>query len=176
MAESPKADARAVADGAAAEARDFADQFLDGTINDAQLVLDIRRLAKGSLLAGAAAAKGGLDKLTPADLGSLGALSRDLYASLDDALRRFHSGEITGPQLAAWAAQLTKGAAAAFEEATRRAAIRAGAHRERRILSSVNPCPGCIEEADKGWSEPGSLLPIGACDCGFNCECVYELI
>ncbi len=50
----------------------------------------------------------------------------------------------------------------------------AGFDEERRVLGQAEHCPGCVEEAAKGWSPLGSLLEIGDAECIVNCKCHFE--
>ena len=53
--------------------------------------------------------------------------------------------------------------------------IRSGFKRARRILASDEPCPGCVEEASKGWVPIDFIAPIGSiAPCFSNCRCRIE--
>ncbi len=64
------------------------------------------------------------------------------------------------------------------QEIARRAAIRSGQFvSERRIHVGADiPCQMCIDEQSKGWSNLGSLIPIGDCTCMQQCHCHIELL
>lgn len=44
---------------------------------------------------------------------------------------------------------------------------------ERRELGTADHCPGCLQQAGKGWQPIGTLEPIGSQDCVTNCHCVF---
>lgn len=65
----------------------------------------------------------------------------------------------------------------AAQEIERRGIVRrsGGAVLERREhVGPDRPCPGCVNEANKAWQPPGTLLPIGFCECLENCHCHFE--
>jgi hypothetical protein len=166
----------AVGESASARAREAGDAFAAGEINDAEMRLKVRAEVKAALTAATAAAAGGWRQTTSADWSEAGRRASAIYAELDDLLRKFHNGEATGAQLAAWAAALPKLARGAYEAIRGKRAEGAGMDEARRVLAggAVKHCEECIDEADKDWQPIDDLLPIGDCTCLMNCLCEVE--
>lgn len=63
---------------------------------------------------------------------------------------------------------------ATLEESNRRLQAENGAQWERRLLDDAENCQDCIEYAELGWQEIGTLPEIGDSSCASNCRCVFE--
>jgi len=66
----------------------------------------------------------------------------------------------------------SKAGRSTYERVRRNVAGRYNFDEERRYLGAADHCDCCIIEADRGWQPIGSLIPIGACTCGPNCQCI----
>jgi hypothetical protein len=53
------------------------------------------------------------------------------------------------------------------------AKVREGAREYARVLGVSDHCAGCLSEAFRGWQRIGTLLPIGATECGALCHCHF---
>jgi hypothetical protein len=51
------------------------------------------------------------------------------------------------------------------------AKVREGFREYRRQLGVSDHCGTCLSEAGRGWQRIGTLLPIGASECGARCAC-----
>lgn len=60
-----------------------------------------------------------------------------------------------------------------FHEQRRLNHIGKVAVQERRVLGNAEHCPGCIEQAARGWQPQGTLPEIGSQQCRQNCHCKF---
>jgi hypothetical protein len=49
-----------------------------------------------------------------------------------------------------------------------------GMTEERSLRHAGDSCPGCVDEAARGWVALGDLVPVGARDCLGRCRCAVS--
>lgn len=124
----------------------------------------------------AALANGGWTEMSQADWGAVGRIIRDQYKFIDNFSTEIFVGEqpLNGNFLrrADLYAQSGRGT---FEEMIRRYQETDNLmEEERRFLGPADHCPGCLEQASRGWQEIGTLDAIGEEECATNCHCHFE--
>jgi hypothetical protein len=137
--------------------------------------LQMAREVKSVHLASAALAKGGWAQMAPADLGRVGQRLREQYAFLDRFAAEVESGaqrrDGTLVRRADLYIQAGRGTFHATEQ--REMGLR-GMTEERSLRHAGDSCPGCVDEAARGWVALGDLVPVGARDCLGRCRCAVS--
>lgn len=165
----------AALDSASKEARGYAEQLADGTINASEFTLRLRALTKNAIVASAAIGSGGRDQLTPADLGRVGSRVREAYSYIANLAREIESGLPLDGKFHARVAMHPLAGTGAYEAILRAGDIEAGFTEEKRRLGpNENHCGECVDEARKGWQPAGTLKEIGSCQCLTRCGCSFE--
>jgi hypothetical protein len=153
--------------GVGQEMRELARQLRDGEISRVEWVIAMKARIKALHLMHAAVAAGGLDKLTPADLGRVGAAVRRQY----EFLRRWDAQNLPVDGRFIARAELYAGAAyGTFSDLERIKHKAAGYTEAKRVLGIAEHCPDCLEWANK-WLPIDVIPPIGASVCRTNCRC-----
>lgn len=154
----------------------LAQQLIDGQITVAQWESSMREFIRTIHREAAGIAMGGMQNVTQSQWGYVGSLVKKQYAYLDN----FAQDIISNPN--AWLngrllvrMNLYERAAwGTFEQMIRRQMSAMGFDEERRVLGMADHCPGCLEQASRGWQPIGTLDGIGEEECVTNCHCVFE--
>lgn len=135
----------------------------------------MRAEIKSVHLMSAALAKGGFGQMTQGDYGRVGQILRGQYTYLAKFAQQiaFNGLPIDGRALRR--VDMYFGAGRKTYHATQTAVMTDVGHdEERSVLHPADHCDDCIEEAAKGWSPIGSLIPIGDRQCLSHCKCTME--
>jgi len=154
----------------------LAQQLIEGKITIAEWEATMREMIRNIFREAAASAAGGMQNVTPSQWGYEGYLVKQQY----EYLHKFAQDIAANPQ--AWLngrllarmelyAQAGRGGQ---EQMVRRDMEKSGYDEERRVLGAADHCPGCLEQAGRGWQPIGTLDPIGAEECSTNCHCEFE--
>jgi hypothetical protein len=153
--------------GVGQEMRELAKQLQAGEISRVEWLIAMKARVKALHLAHAAVAAGGLDKLTPSDLGRLGAAVRRQY----EFLRRWEAEGLPVDGRFIARAELYAGAAyGTFSDMERIKHKAAGYTEAKRVLGIAEHCPDCLEWAGK-WLPIDAVPPIGSSVCRTRCKC-----
>lgn len=145
-----------------------------GRINLAEWHIATSAEMKTMHLASAAIARGGLAQMNQADLGWTGRELRRQYEYLDRFAREIEAGYPLDGRFLQRVSLYGEAARGTEREMRRRMAERAGATRERWVLSSAEHCKGkgsCVEQARRGEVPLGRLPRIGSRLCVTRCRC-----
>lgn len=164
-----------VIDAETVKIRDLSQSLVDGKINLVEWQIGMEGILKPLHVAMALSANGGIKNSSPADIGYIGSLLKEQYKFLRDFTKQIKNGQqkLDGT-LVARSALYTQAARSTHEKVRQRAAKNGGVQEERSILGVADHCTLCVQEAKKGWSPIGSLLPIGQRTCGPNCRCTFQ--
>lgn len=161
-------------------ARELALGLRSGSISLTTWELEMRALVKDVHLYGAAAERGGWDRLTPGDLGRVGQLVRTQYGYLDRFAADIEAGrQALGGGLVARAvmyAEAGRGTHEAFvqSDARREAMQRGGRLEARNILGDARHCDECPALSRRAWV-PDAEMPLpGHRTCLTRCACMVE--
>lgn len=155
--------------------RDLSQQLVNGQINLAEWQQGMLGILKPLHVALALAANGGLKNTSPGDLGYIGSLVKEQYKYLQGFVKDIKQGnqKLDGT-LVSRSALYVQAARGTHEAVLQRLAQIGGAKEEKSTLASGDSCQDCLTEAGKGWSQIGSLIPIGQRECGPNCKCSMQ--
>lgn len=126
---------------------------------------------KTSHLLASIAANGGIERMTFADYGKVGAQIKKQYKYLRNFGKQIESGDQKLDGRAVVRSGLyAQSARGEYEQ------IRRHHHggEERRVLHARESCNDCISYAARGWQPVGSLPAIGESECGVHCRCTFE--
>jgi hypothetical protein len=176
----PRADVRAVLLEVnrknALEAKALAQQLRDRSISIADWQRAMAVLIRNSHLAAAAAARGGWDQLTPADLGRVGQIVRVEFEFLEKRAQAIVAGtQRMDGSILDIAGQYPRGGYETYFVFNRIEKKKRGFTQAQNIQTSRESCEGCQTETDKGRVDIEGLIPPGRrAPCHHHCEC-YEL-
>jgi HK97 family phage portal protein len=158
-------------DGIRGDMRALGAGLESGSVSIPEFQLGMQKLVKQAHLSALAAARGGWDRLTPADYAKVGPTLRDEYKHLNRAVSAVASGDRSVKSLLGnldmWAAD----AGDTFDNATHAMRAEVGHKWERWVLGAAEHCEGCIEQAGRGVVRYGSLPAKGSQPCGSRCHC-----
>jgi hypothetical protein len=121
-----------------------------------------------------ALSKGGFAQLSPADLGRIGQRVKEQYKYLDRFAQQIAQGAQVTDGTIIGRSRLYAQSGRQTLHLMDRANNEARGLTEERCLAESKPCPGCANEASRGWVPIGSLVPIGSRQCNMNCRCEVE--
>jgi hypothetical protein len=147
-------------------------QLQAGEINLAKWQMQTMHQTKLLHMANGLAGLGGSQQASQADLGYMGSLIKKQYAYLQGFAEDIASGRqlLTGSFLAR-VKLYSEAARGSFESVKVRAARLGGVTLAKRELGISDSCPGCLEQAAKGWQPIMEVAPIGSQQCLSNCHC-----
>jgi len=156
-------------------------RMVDGSLSLPEWQLAMEKEIKLVTRQAAVIARGGLNQMSPADWGRVGAETKRQY----QFLRKFANEVASGKQPLNGRAVVRAGlygesGRGAYQETKRSAAKRKGFTEERRVLGFAEHCEssggldGCVELAAKGWQPIGKLPRIGESPCRTHCHCNFE--
>lgn len=136
---------------------------------------EMRTALKNAHIYSAAAARGGFAQMGNAEYGQVGQRLRQQYRYLDRFAREIEEGLPLDGRFMSRTELYAQSGRATFHEHDAEVQADAGMEFERSIISSgADNCQGCVDEAERGWVEIGSLRPIGTRDCLSRCLCTME--
>lgn len=150
-------------------------RLIDREITIATWQAQMMRLSKDTLLAAAVVARGGRERMRPADWGYVGRVLRDQYAYLQRFALQLAAGSAPADGRAENRARLYgQQARVIYEQMQAREAQARGWDQEQNVLHPAEHCDECLALADLGWVRAGTLPPIGTRTCLSNCRCSIE--
>lgn len=169
-------------ESAQAEMRTLSQSLQAGRISLADWQAGMQRQIKSVHLYSAAAAKGGWDRMTPADFGRVGRHLAQGPAGGEGQyqyLRRFAADIASGKQpldgrFLARVDLYAQSGRATYHETERREMQVRGFTEERNVLGVADHCPGCLRETGRGWVGIGEIVRIGGRDCRTRCRCALS--
>lgn len=161
-----------------AELQADAEALQSGSINAPEFFIRASAKVKRLTIASGTVGAGGKARLTPSTYGRLGARVKAQLAYLDGFARDVEAERID-PKSDAFTARVNlyaESAIGTYEAMARRRAMDDGEFsEERRVMDPASDhCQQCIDEAAKGWQEPGVLKDIGYCTCIVRCRCTFQ--
>ena len=164
-----------IIDAESTKMRALAQRLVNGEIALSDWQMQSAALLKSLHVALGLAANGGLAQTSAADLGYLASQIKKQYSYLNKMAQEIRRGDqALDGTLVARAELYTQAGRTIYENVVDRAARNAGCTEERSILGPADHCADCVGEAAKGWSDIGSLIPIGERQCLSNCHCRME--
>jgi hypothetical protein len=158
-----------------AKMRTIGEQFQSGAINFAEWQLQSAALLKTLHSSMGAAANGGINNMSNADLGFLGTRIKKQYEYLRKLTNDIRSGkQPLDAKFLNRCASYPEAARNTYERMRERAAKKSDLTEQKSVLSGGESCKGansCIGEAAKGWVRIGGLVPIGQRKCLTRCKC-----
>ncbi len=153
-------------------AREASEALRAGRISLADWQVRMAREVKTVHVYSTAAARGGWLQMTQADYGRVGQRIRAQY----EYLRRFAQEIASGKQrldgtLVARATLYTQAGRSSYHATEQREMVNRLNTEERSVLHPADRCPGCVEEARRGWVMIGSMVPVGQRECRTRCRC-----
>lgn len=154
----------------------LADDLKSGAITIAEWEAAMRDMLREQYIAAMELAKGGREFVTQSDWGYMGSALKKQYEYLGNFANDIASNpdKWLNGRLNARMGLYQESGYAALQDFTRRERIEQGFDEEARILGEAEHCPGCLEQAGKGWQPIGTLDPIGAEECLTRCKCVFD--
>jgi hypothetical protein len=165
-----------VIDGANGSVQQVAKQLQAGQITLAQWQTRTAQELKLLHVANGLAALGGTKQASQSDLGYMGSLIKKQYQYLNEFGKDIASGvqKLDGSFLARVKLYAEAGRGS-YESVRVREARLSGVTSGRRRLGIADSCPGCLEQAAKGWQPLTEIAPIGSQQCLTNCHCHIEI-
>lgn len=136
--------------------------------------LAMRKEVKAVQLYSAASAKGGLAQLSQADLGRIGAATREQYRRLSAFAQQIEDGLPLDGRFTQRARMYGAAGRGTYHKTERDEKERRGFTQEKNRRYSGDSCPGCVAAEAAGWVAIGELTPVGSRDCLTNCRCFIE--
>jgi hypothetical protein len=158
----------------------LATELQAGRITLAAWEIEMRALIKDVHLYGAAAVRGGWDRLTPGDLGRVGQLVRTQYGYLENFAAELERGvqPMNGRfrVRAGMYAQAGRGTHEAFaqSDARRAANEQGGALQALNLLGDATHCSECLDLSAAGWMPDADMPLPGHRTCLTRCQCRLE--
>lgn len=153
----------------------LADDYRSGRIALAEWRVQMQVLVKHIQLGAVTLAKGGRQRMAPADYGRVGQMVAEQYRHLDAWTQDLASGQAPTDGRMTQRARLYATAGRPAYVAVRAAEVRDnGFDQERSILHPADHCDQCEAEAARGFVPMGELVPIGGRECGVNDRCSWE--
>jgi hypothetical protein len=120
-------------------------------------------------------AKGGWGRMSQADWGAIGQISKFQYGKLANFARQIVNGEqpLNGRGLVRTGMYAEAGRGT-YQQMLRREADNNGYTEERRVRSAVDSCDDCVNYEAEGWQPIGTLPSIGDSQCLTHCQCEFE--
>ena len=169
----------AAADASGDAATEFARMLEGGQLNLGDWQTVMREEIKKEYVRQYLLGRGGLDKMTQQDWGSVGGMLRETYTYLDRFARDIASGRLSVGQISRRSRMYTNSAREAYERARRR--VNALAEEMRWVINSlVENCEDCLAFQAMGWrmiaDRPysGAIPGSGQTRCLTNCACHIE--
>jgi hypothetical protein len=157
------------------ESNTLADQLKAGTLDLADWHAAMRKIVKRTHAIGHMAAVGGKARMTPSELGQLGARVKAQYQYLNNFRVEIASGTASLESVAARARLYIQAGSQTFEAKSTDVAEQVGYTEMRRQLNATRSCDSCISYAAAGWVPIGTLPNPGAdCECQSGCKCTVE--
>lgn len=154
---------------------ELARQLRDGEITAAGFQVQMQVAIKDVHVAGALAAYGGRDAMTPARWGWVGARVRAEYGYARGLVSDIIDGkQPLNRQLDARVRQYASGGRVTYEAARGRQRKEQGETEERNVLHAAESCASCKAQSARGWVEIGALVPVGRRTCRGQCRCSIE--
>lgn len=136
--------------------------------------LAMRRSVKNVQIYSATLAKGGRAQLTSADLGRIGAATREQYEFLSRLAQAVEDGLPLDGRFMNRIRLYAQSGRGVYHRTERREMERRGFDEERSVLHPADHCDLCVSEASSGWRPIGQMIPIGQRTCKSNDRCTVE--
>lgn len=147
----------------------------EGRLSLAAWQVAMRDEIKAVHLYAAAAARGGWDRLTPADYGHVGREVRRQYDFLNDFAQDIARGLSVDGRAASRAAMYAEAARTTYHRVDRmEQRDHNGMTEELSVLHAAEHCYECVDEADRGWVPIGTCIDVGSRVCGPRCKCTMS--
>lgn len=153
----------------------LAERLREGKLTPEQWENEMRKEIKALHIIAAALAKEGIENLTAADYGYIGAKLKQEYKYLRNFRLQIERGSVKLESNAFLrrAASYTVNSRESFYKVLR--TDTQSYTQERRVLDpKAIHCQTCIDEARKGWQPIGTLRKIGDSECKINCQCRFH--
>jgi hypothetical protein len=156
-------------------ARSLADAYRRGELTLDQWEIEMRATVKNAHILSTALARGGIDRLTPADYGRIGAVVKREYGYLGTLADQLDIGiQPTDGRFMVRVQMFVRSGRRTFEATRTVEAQTRGFTEERSVLHPADHCIECVDQASIGWGPIGTLLPIGDRECLSNCQCTMD--
>jgi len=154
--------------------------FVEGRCTRNEWVSRTQTLVKREYLQSVAVARGGWDRMTPADYGRIGQRLRLEYARLQGTAQDIVDGKCSlaqAEQRMHMALGRVRALAMDVERANQPPAPEGMTRLERRLLGQAEHCDDCVNFYQMGW-QPAGTLPSPGDDslCNGNCKCTLDSI
>lgn len=160
-----------------ASARTASEDLIAGEITIDQWAIRMSTMVRSLMISQGVLAYGGAANLTPERLAIIEELINNQQTQyLDKFVESIRRGDIEiGPAIISRSELYALPGWPAYAKLERQREIADGIGFERRILGdSVESCPDCIDYADQGWVEAGTLPDIGQeSQCSYGCRCEF---
>ena len=147
-----------------------------GQINVKEWQIAMRRRIKDTHITAAVSQRGGWEQMTQSDWGRVGQRIQIQNRFLDNFANDIATGKQPMDGRFLVRSQMYDEAAISTYDRFERNAMRiAGYDEERSTLEpGVKHCPGCLDEAARGWVPIGELVPIGERTCLTRDRCTMH--
>lgn len=168
----------------AAPVAEWAAELADGSLTVAEWESRMRAEIKKEAIRQYIVGRGGLDKMTAKDWGSIGGVVGDQYKYLNRFAREIADGKLTEGQIRRRMEMYINSTREAYERAARRAAADANYDEVRWRLGVAEHCEDCVAFASLGWrpvkpwpfknGQREALPASGDTRCLTNCRCSLD--
>lgn len=163
-------------DATAKEMGEAAQRLTRGQWSPRRFQLEMADLSANAHMQARLMATGGSDQATTAIRGAAQARWQTDMRYLGDFGQQIARGQGgTEAQVAARARMYARATIAdTYEDGLLGATRAAGYQEERWVLGNAEHCPGCVDQAGRGWVVMGDLPGIGTQECRMGCHCTKE--
>ncbi|OJW05785.1 MAG: hypothetical protein BGO39_04995 [Chloroflexi bacterium 54-19] len=146
-----------------------------GEISLAQWQSQMMQQMKVLHVANGLAGLGGSKLASQADYGYIGQLVKQQYQYLNQFAKDIATGvQLLDKSFPSRVKLYAEAARGTYHSVQTRAERLAGRTQAKRVLGPADHCPGCVEQAGKGWQPIEEVAPIGSQQCLTNCHCSIE--
>ena len=170
-----KALAQELLDVSGAKGQTLADQYNSGKLRAKEFGDLLKEELKKESIRQYVLSRGGLERMTKKDWGSIGGSLSDQYKYLSGFVDDI--GNLSELEVSARTQMYINSTRESFEKGKATAASESKLTKEHWVLSAGENCSDCIELASKGWVDIGELGQYpgdGQTKCKTNCGCSIE--
>jgi hypothetical protein len=150
------------------------DRLISGELELADWEVEVSQALKTLHINSYTLGKGGIERLTPRDYGTIGAKVKREYAYLRNFTNDVATGEMSIAQFQNRLSMYADTAFSTYQQARVISHRSDGFEWYRNIRNASESCSECISISAQGWQQVGTLVAIGARKCKGGDRCNWE--